>query len=135
MVTLLTPGIGSNRIAFMSGDRPQTRHKISPCARWDGENPNTDTSPSTEAGEIHGCEERRRSGRDGERERERRKNREDRGPVRRPVQNHPSPPCAQRGSTSVSARRKKKKKEGKRKTSPPSPPILPSTIIGEIGNQ
>lgn len=111
-------------------DRPQTRHKISPCARARQHH----ILPLPPRG---GWGTEKGEGEEGKRG----KNREDRGPVRRPVQNHPSPPCA----TSVSPlkKRKKKKREEKRREEPfllppPPPPSSsprPPTIIGEIGNQ
>lgn len=71
-MTLFTPESVRIGSPFMSGDRPQTRHKISPCARWDGET-NTDTSPST--GEYTGAkrgDDWEGTEKGGEKERERR---------------------------------------------------------------
>lgn len=115
-VTLFTPESVRIGSPFMSGDRPQTRHKISPCARWDGET-NTDTSPST--GEYTGAkrgDDWEGTEKGGERERKKRKNREDRGPVRRGRCKITPHPLALNEAQQVYRREEKK---GKRKKSPP----------------
>lgn len=117
-MTLFTPESVRIGSPFMSGDRPQTRHKISPCARWDGET-NTDTSPST--GEYTGAkrgDDWEGTEKGGEREREKRKNREDRGPVRRGrCKITPHPLRSTRLNKCIGA--KKKKEKGKRAPHPP----------------